>query len=94
LRIQVELVGRNKTATTEALIDSGATGNLISHEYAIKKQMNLRKLARPIPVHNVNDTENTNGEIGYYRLVLLKHNPEIDWRSYVLDFTRCPDTCN
>ncbi|KDQ58886.1 hypothetical protein JAAARDRAFT_127675, partial [Jaapia argillacea MUCL 33604] len=44
LCIQIELIRRNQTATTEALIDSGATGNLISYEYTVKKQMGLQKL--------------------------------------------------
>ncbi|KDQ65194.1 hypothetical protein JAAARDRAFT_95269, partial [Jaapia argillacea MUCL 33604] len=24
---------------------------------------------------------------------LLEHNPEMDWQSYILEFTRCPESC-
>ncbi|KDQ64023.1 hypothetical protein JAAARDRAFT_84454, partial [Jaapia argillacea MUCL 33604] len=103
LCIQIELIRRNRTTTTEALVDSGATRNLISYKYAVKKQMNLQKLPTRIPVHNVDDSENENREIRYYIELgenvilrsdwLLEHNPEIDWQTYTLNLSQCLDTC-
>ncbi|KDQ57968.1 hypothetical protein JAAARDRAFT_129556, partial [Jaapia argillacea MUCL 33604] len=95
----VELIGKNQSAVTKTLLDSGATGNLINTQFTKKHHMNIQKLEQSIPVYNIDNTENCNGKIEYFNIVLgtdwlHEHNPEIKWQNFNLKFTRCPDTCH
>ncbi|KDQ58043.1 hypothetical protein JAAARDRAFT_84973, partial [Jaapia argillacea MUCL 33604] len=108
LRLEVELIGRNRRAVTKALLDSGATRNLINMTLVKKHQITTHELVTPIPVRNVDNTENKGGEIKNNRFYvtdigddniilgtdwLHKHNPEVKWQDYNLKFTHCPNTC-
>jgi hypothetical protein len=73
------LIGKNKTAAAKALVDSGATGNLINRKFAAKHQMMPHVLKKQDIILGT----------GW----LIKHNPEIDWENYELKFLRCPSTC-
>ena len=48
---------------TEALLDSGATGLVMSEEFAKKHRFRRTKLKRPVYVRNVNGTLNYMGPI-------------------------------
>ena len=47
----------------EALLDSGATGLVMSLEFARKKRFKLKKLERPMQVRNVDGSFNREGLI-------------------------------
>ena len=47
----------------EALLDSGATGLVMSSEFARKKGFKLKKLERPIQVRNMDGSFNREGPI-------------------------------
>ena len=49
--------------TVEALLDSGATGLVISSEFARKKGFKLKKLERPMQVRNKDGSFNREGPI-------------------------------
>ena len=49
--------------TVEALLDSGATGLVMSSEFARKQGFKLKKLDRPIYVRNVDESLNKEGPI-------------------------------
>ena len=49
----------------EALLDSKATGLVISSEFAQKQGFKLKKLERPIYVRNVDGSLNKEGPIEY-----------------------------
>ena len=52
-----------KGITVEALLDSGATGLVMSLEFARKKGFKLKKLERPMQVRNVDGSFNREGPI-------------------------------
>jgi len=49
--------------TVEELLDSGATGLVMSLEFVRKKRFKLKKIERPIYVRNVDGTLNKKGPI-------------------------------
>ena len=49
--------------TVEALLDSGATGIVMSSEFTRKQGFKLKKLKRPMQVRNVDGTFNKEGPI-------------------------------
>ena len=51
--------------TVEALLDSGATGLVMSSEFARKQGFKLKRLKRPINVRNVDGSLNKEGPIEY-----------------------------
>lgn len=55
-----------KVAEETALLDSGASENFLDKRVWEGLGIGRVRLERPIPVHNVDRTENQNGEIQYY----------------------------
>ena len=51
--------------TVEALLDSGATGLVMSSEFARKQGFKLKRLKRPINIRNVNGSLNKERPIEY-----------------------------
>ena len=49
----------------EALLDSGATGLVISSEFAKKQGFKLKKLERPMNIRNMDGSLNKEGPIEY-----------------------------
>ena len=52
-----------RVADEVALLDSGASENFLDEEVWRSLGIGRMRLERPIPVHNVDGTENRNGEI-------------------------------
>jgi len=63
VKIRLERIDTQEGITVEALLDSGATGLVISSEFAKKQGFKLKKLERPINVRNVNGSFNKEGPI-------------------------------
>ena len=53
MKIGLERIDMQEVITVEALLDSGATGLVISLEFVKKQEFKLKKLERPINVKNV-----------------------------------------
>ena len=53
VKIGLERIDTQKGFTVEALLDSGATGLVISSEFTKKQGFKLKKLERPMNVRNV-----------------------------------------
>ena len=53
MKIGLERIDTQKGITVEALLDSGATGLVMSSEFAKKQSFKLKKLERPMQVRNV-----------------------------------------
>jgi hypothetical protein len=118
IELSALLLGKNRNAAAKALVDSGATGNLISQKFAARQRMIPQVLDRPIPLKNVDDSESLIrsyltipmvlqdhqgrkhretismyiANIGQQDIILgtgwlIKHNPEINWKTYNLAFT-------
>ena len=63
--LRVALVGKtsSKQISARALLDSGAEGIIIDHNFARKHQLTLCTLVNPLPVKNVDGTLNKQGSV-------------------------------
>ena len=55
--------GREISART--LLDSGAEGIIVDHDFTIRNNLTLRTLVNPLPVKNVDGTLNKKGSVQY-----------------------------
>jgi len=65
VKIVLERIDTQERVTVETLLDSGATGLVISSEFAKKQEFKLKKLERPVNVKNVDGSFNKEGPIEY-----------------------------
>ena len=63
IKIGLERLDTQEGITVEALLDSGATGLVMSSEFAKKKGFKLKRLERPMQVRNVDGSFNREGPI-------------------------------
>ena len=63
VKIGLERIDTQEGITVEALLDSEATGLVISSEFTKKQGFKLKKLERPMQVRNVNGSFNREGPI-------------------------------
>ena len=63
VKIGLERVDTQEGITVEALLDSGATGLVMSSEFARKQGFKFKKLERPMQVRNVDGSFNKEGPI-------------------------------
>ena len=63
MKIGLERIDMQEGITVEALLDSSATGLVISSEFARKQGFKLKKLARPRYVRNMDGLLNKEGPI-------------------------------
>jgi len=66
VKIGLERINTQKGVTGKVLLDSGATGLVMSSEFARKQGFKLKKIERPIYMRNVNGTFNK--EVLYSKL--------------------------
>jgi len=65
VKIGLERIDTQKRVMVEALLDSGATGLVMSSEFAKKQGFKLKKLERPMNVRNVDGSLNKKRPIEY-----------------------------
>ena len=70
VKIGLERIDMQEEITVEALLDSGATGLIMSSEFAKKQGFKLKKLERPINIINVDGLLKKKGPI--------KHTVEVN----------------
>ena len=63
VKIGLERIDTQEEIMVEALLDSEATGLVMSSEFAKKQGFKLKKLERPINIRNVNRSLNKEGPI-------------------------------
>ena len=63
MKIRLERIDIQKGVMVEALLDSGATGLVMSSEFVRKQGFKLKKLERPINVRNMDGSFNKEGPI-------------------------------
>jgi len=63
VKIRLERIDTQEGITVEALLDSGATGLVMSSEFAKKQGFKLKKLERLMNVRNVDGSLNKEGLI-------------------------------
>jgi len=70
VKIGLERINTQEEITVEALLDSGATGLVISSKFARKQGFKLKKLERPMHVRNVDGLLN--------KEELIEHTVEVN----------------
>ena len=65
VKIGLKRVDTQEGITVEALLDSGATGLVMSLEFTKKQGFKLKRLERPMNVRNVDGLLNKEGPIEY-----------------------------
>ena len=70
VKIGLERIDMQEGITVEALLDSSATGLVISSEFARKQGFKLKKLDRPMYVRNMDSLLNKEG--------LIEHTVEVN----------------
>ena len=63
VKIGLERIDTQKRVTVEELLDSGATGLVMSSEFTKKQGFKLKKLERPVKMRNVDGLFNKEGPI-------------------------------
>jgi len=63
VKIGLERINTQKGTTVEVLLDSGATGLVMSLEFVKKQEFKLKKLERPMYVRNMDGSLNKEGPI-------------------------------
>jgi hypothetical protein len=70
----VTLVGKTsgREISAKALLDSGAEGIIIDHDFAKKHKLTLRTLVHPISVRNIDGTPNKQGTVKHTTIQTLR----------------------
>jgi len=63
MKIRLERINTQERITVEELLDSGATGLVMSSEFAKRQGFKMKRLEMPINVRNVNGSFNKEGLI-------------------------------
>jgi len=63
VKIGLERIDTQEGVIVEALLDSGATGLVMSSEFAKKQEFKLKKLEKPVNVRNMDGSFNKEGPI-------------------------------
>jgi len=63
VKIRLERIDTQEGVIVEALLDSGATGLVMSSEFARKQGFKLKKLEKPMNVRNMDGSLNKEGPI-------------------------------
>jgi len=63
LPIHLKTMDTMEETSTEAMVDTGATGDFIDQDFVARAKLPTCKLSQPIPVYNVDGTLNEAGSI-------------------------------
>ena len=72
LHVNVTLRGEKKQTNLKALIDSGATMNFLSKEFAEEQKIRLYEYEKLIPLFNVDGTRNQAGDLTHYAKLWIR----------------------
>src|SRR3981189_66218 len=73
INVEIETTDTATKRNTSALVDCGATGLFVDTEYVRSNNIPTRRLTSPIPVYNVDRTENEAGAITEIADVILRY---------------------
>jgi predicted aspartyl protease len=77
LPIHLKTTDTLEEAATEAMVDTGATGDFIDREFVERAKLPTRKLSESVPVYNVDGTPNEAGSIDRVVDVVIVRGPLI-----------------
>ena len=72
IHIPITLKGKNCSATTKAMIDSGASTSFLNWHFVKQNNVTTQRLDTPIPLRNADDSENAMGAITHSAQLELK----------------------
>ena len=78
LPIHLKTTDTLKEASTEAMVDTGATGDFIDRDFMERAKLPTRKLSEPVPVYNVDGTPNEAGSIDRVVDVVMTYNGHLE----------------
>ena len=78
VKIGLEKIDTQEGITVEALLDSGATGLVMSSEFARKQGFKMKKLERLMQVRNVDESFNKEGPIENTVEVNIYHKGHVE----------------
>jgi len=74
LPIHLKTMDTMEESSTEAMVDTGATGDFIDQDFVTQAKLPTCKLSQPIPVYNVDGTLNEAGSIHKVVDVIMTYN--------------------
>ena len=74
LPIHLKTTDTMEEASTEAMVDTGATGDFIDQDFVARAKLPTHKLSQPIPVYNVDGTANEAGSIHEVVDMIMTYN--------------------
>ena len=83
----LQMVDTAMKFTVDCLLDSGATGCYMDESLARELGLNLKKLAHPIPVYNVDRTPNEGGPIWFVISLRLKIRDHVETITFAITNT-------
>lgn len=66
------------------MIDSGATALFISHRFVKKNNVYLHRLARDIPLYNIDGSKNSAGSISHYVRLQVLMGDYTEWLEFLV----------
>ncbi|EJF59258.1 hypothetical protein DICSQDRAFT_15600, partial [Dichomitus squalens LYAD-421 SS1] len=74
------LSSKQRSKELVAMVDSGATTKFLHRRFVARNQVTMRKLAKPIPLYNIDGSENRDGTITEVAVLTMKignHEEEV-----------------
>ena len=76
IHIPITLKGETRSATTQAMLDSGASTSFLNWRFVTQNKVTTQELEKPIPIRNADDSENAMGAITHtaqLKLIIETH---------------------
>jgi RNase H-like domain found in reverse transcriptase/Reverse transcriptase (RNA-dependent DNA polymerase)/Integrase zinc binding domain/Chromo (CHRromatin Organisation MOdifier) domain/Integrase core domain len=83
-KVNVNLKGRNRSASVAAMVDCGATALFISKRFVKSNRIRTYLLPREIPLYNIDGSKNRAGGITHFVRLQLGVGNSDDWRELLV----------
>ncbi|KIJ36962.1 hypothetical protein M422DRAFT_143596, partial [Sphaerobolus stellatus SS14] len=84
LKVSVQTTDTSEVFSTPVLVDCGATGQFMDADFVRRNQLTTCKLARAIPVLNVDGTRNVGGSVNEIVDLILCYNDHTERTSFAV----------
>ena len=74
LPVHLKTMDTMEQASTEVMVNTGATGDFIDQDFVTRAELPMRKLSQPVPVFNIDGTPNEAGSIREVVDVIMTYN--------------------
>ena len=80
----MKLQGCNRSTSTAAIIDCGATALFLDHPFITQNHITTFPLRHPINLLNIDGSPNTGGNITHFACLNLSVGPHEDWTDFLV----------